>query len=154
MIEFLAELGIEVPEIIVTLFSLLCSILFFLNNHKIGKSEITLQTAVKEKIKYVDNENVKIQVYINKELEKVNEAKNELANEKERIKKENEGMRRGNAKLRKTLLLQDKRISELEKLIKICALNSKELVKNGISKIVIETIESKEEDKEADDAVR
>lgn len=127
----------NVSEIAATIFTICCFILFLINNFKIKKQKTTVNTAVK-------GENISLKKYVQEEVEKVNKLKTELSNEKDRIIKENEGIRKVNAKLRKTLETQQDKIYELENLIKICALNSRELVNNGIAKIVIDKTKTKE----------
>lgn len=50
----------NVSETIATAFSILCYILFFINNRKVGRTGNSLQTVVKEKVTYVDKENIKL----------------------------------------------------------------------------------------------
>ena len=146
--EIVCWLTENVSEVVATAFSILCYILFFINNKKVGKTGIDLKAVVKFNTKDTDDKIVLLKGYLQKEIDEVNETKAELLTEKARVVKENAGIRKSYAKLRKANELQNERIKRLEDLLKICALNSRELVNSGTTKTVVDILEKASENNE------
>lgn len=88
----------EVTNYITTAISILCYILFFINKYSIKHSGKTIQTLVKEKVTYVDKENVGTKKYVDKKVK-------DLTEENVRLNKEIASLTKRLKKIEKTITI-------------------------------------------------
>lgn len=71
MDEFIKLMQERLPEIATVAISAVCYILYFVIKAKVGKSGRNLHTLVKEKVKYVDGENMQVKKHVQDEINKM-----------------------------------------------------------------------------------